>query len=302
MRLITKARYNGELTNSENWAKVDKIKWTNVPANVGTVLKILCPIYYNGSYHDEDHYLPQLAGVSLPSLASTRLYLDEHTTYLFTHKGNTDIWYDGRQFKIAAQPLVCYSRNYSARGLASTYRNNSFLVSDKTISFLDKAIARHTNLVDDAKRKKFTGFLQQYVRRTNDAEKKSRSHYMDEYQIALAALSTFTSYRNGQSKSTLGDWSFGLSYSTHYIGEDGELLPFDEEKVRDNWLDKIESLEYPALIESGMPLVERNVELQRVFYQRSQMWHKVMHDIHNAIYNVYSQYHRNLMIHLQEEE
>lgn len=297
MRMITKAMYSIELENSENWAKVDKIKWTNVPANVGTVLKILCPIYYASAYHDEDQLLSQLAGVSLPVLVSTRLYLDEHTTYLFTHKGNTGTWYDGRQFKIAAQPLVCYSRNYSARGLASTYRTNSFLVGSNTISLLDKAIAHHSVLVDDAKRKKLADLLRKYIQQTHDAEKKSRSHYMDEYQIALAAVSTFTSYRNGQSKGTLGDWGFGLSYSTHYIGKDGELLPFDEEKLRDDWLDKIESLVYPALIESGMPLVERNVELQRVFYQRSQMWHKVMHDIHNAIYNVYSQYHRN-----QEEE
>ena len=296
--MIIIARHNMNLHDSKDWTKADKITWTNVSDQVGRVLKILCP-HWVSFYNDEDHYLSKLAEVSVADLKAATIWLDEHRGYLFTNRGVPSNWYDGRQFKVATQPQVCYNRKsyYGARGLASTYRNRAFLVGDEAIALLNKAITQHSVLVNDAKRGKFTGYLQLYERQTNDSEKDSRSYYMDEYQIANAAVSTFTAYRNGQSKSTHGDWSFGLGYSTYYIGKDGELLPFDEEKLRDDWLDKIESLVYPDLIEQGTPLIERNVELQRVFYQRSQMWYKVMHHIHNAMYNVYLQYPAN-----QEEE
>ena len=292
-------------TKTEWKEQTSKIGWTDVPASVNRLLSIFKGRYVN---YMTDHALrretmmKELTDMSEESIKSGMAWLKEHRRqYAFSSKNPRGYSRDVQYVRLNV-PYTRYQRyggNY--RGITSTVVWNQFAITRKGMeewqAIVDAHWNRRASIKDDKAFQEQQQHLGNIVRRVEDEEKNAK-RVLSQEQIREGVLKTFDAYRCGNTSSSHGAWSFGLSYSTRYIVCDpdryqystlnkeykaGDLMPEpDYEKmireIRDDTriIDSTLVVQLPAL-------AERMVLAKRILYQASKDWHEVMNDIYNKM-------------------
>ena len=130
------------------------------------------------------------------------------------------------------------------------------------------------------------GLLHQFERGFADYEKSIKHGRLTVSEIRHKALETFDKYMRGNNSSTLGEWSFSLSYHTKYIdSETGHLLDAPDELItrRAKQLDEVT---LPHLAERKAELLGRFISVHRALFQMSVDWFNAMKPVCEKIAEV----------------
>jgi hypothetical protein len=291
-------------TKTEWKEQTSKIGWTDVPLSVNRLLGIFK--YYNRYISApeirREEEMKRLTDMSEESIKSGMAWLKEHRRqYAFSSKNprgyNRDVQYV--RLNVPYTRYQLYGGNY--RGITSTIRWNQFNITRKRMkewqAIVDAHWAKRASFIDQEALRVQQKHLANIVRRVEDEEKNAKQ-VLSQEQIREGVLKTFDAYRCGNTSSSHGAWSFGLSYCTRYIVSDpdrweykkldkeykaGDLMdePDYEEMIR-----KIVDSTYvtdDTLVVQLPALAERLVAAKKIQYQASKDWHEVMNDIYNKM-------------------
>ena len=286
-----------EITDEEiEWTYQRKVQWEKVPNNVNTYLNAIKDSlrYYGDIPTNTEEIVKALTKTSLTQAELLEVFgwLTSKKDHVITYREKD--WY-GRdyEYRVTKKPKVDYERahwNNPYRGAASNYyyRKNSVQeMLSKQLEGLVKYMAEY-NQHNDA----HTIWLDQrnldnMEIRINELEKNNKSLYNNGRQIYEHIMDTLSEYRNGNSSSTHGKFSFALSYNTKYIdGETGELIPLDLAEVTTKFMDyqsnvmrnykatlpnKLRNI-HESLIEQRDALLTRWLNVHTTAYDASVMW------------------------------
>jgi len=291
-------------TKTEWKEQTSKIGWTDVPASVNKLLGIF---RYNNYYRDDPEKqreikMKQLTDMSEESIKSGMTWLKEHRKqYAFSSKGRHGYSRDVQYVRLNV-PYTLYQKyggNY--RGITSTVRWNQFTIKPSVMrdyeAIVDAHWAKRTTFKDEKALQEQRQHLAKIEHRVEDEENNAK-RVLSKDEIREGILETFNAYRCGNSSSTHGAWSFGLSYSTQFIVSDpdrwayreldeeheaGDLLPEpDYQEMAQKILDNAYITE-DTLVAQLPALSERLVAAKKIQYQASKDWYEVMNDIYNKM-------------------
>jgi len=286
--------------------QTSKIGWTDVPANVNKLLAILKGryVYYMSDPEERKNTaIRQLSEQMHPDVIKAGMaWLKKHRKqYAFSSKNPRGYSRDVQYVRLNI-PYTRYQRyggNY--RGITSTVVRNQFNIKrelmerwqaivdahwDKRTAFKDaKAFAEQQNQLNQIK-----GLVED--------EEKYAKRVLSKDEIREGILKTFNAYRCGNTSSSHGAWSFGLTYSTRYIVSDPDRYEYkelDKEYEAGDLMDP----DWPALsnkimemaskitddgLRSQLPeLAIRYTNAHQTQWQASKDWHEVMEDIYNKM-------------------
>jgi len=286
-----------EITGEEiEWTYQRKVQWEKVPDNVNTYLNAVrrSVRYYGDGENNADEMAEALTKTSLTQddLIGIFGWLTSKKDHVITYREKD--WYARNyEYRVTKKPKVDYERAHWSnpyRGAASNYYYRKHSVQEmlsKQTAGLIKYMAEY-NQHNDA----HTIWLDQrnldnMEIRINELEKNNKSLYNNGRQIYEHIMDTLSEYRNGNSSSTHGKFSFALSYNTKYIdGETGELIPLDLAEVTTKFMDyqsnvmrnykatlpnKLRNI-HESLIEQRDALLTRWLNVHTTAYDASVMW------------------------------
>lgn len=293
--------------NKTEWKEqTSKIGWTNVPASVNKLLSILRGRYVNYMTDPElrrETTMRQLSEqMSEKEVKSSMAWLKEHRKqYAFSSKNPRGYTRDVQYVRLNV-PYTRYQRyggNY--RGITSTVVWNQFNIKPSQMKTYEAIVDAHwdkrASFIDQEALRVQQQHLANIVRRVEDEEKNAK-RVLSKEQIREGVLKTFDAYRCGNSSSTHGAWSFGLSYSTQYIVCDPDRWEYKRLDKQYNSGDLKDEPDYEEMIRKiegnthitddtlvlQLPaLAERLVAAKKIQYQASKDWHEVMNDIYNKM-------------------
>jgi hypothetical protein len=286
-----------EITDEEiEWTYQRKVQWEKVPTNVNTYLNAIkgSVRYYGDADTNAEEMVEALTKTSLTQedLLEVFGWLTSKKDHVITYREKD--WY-GRdyEYRVTKKPKVDYERAHWSnpyRGAASNYYYRKYSVKEmlsKQIAGLVKYMAEynqhndaHTIWLDQRNLDNMRNLIE-------GKEKDNKSIYKHGGQIYEHILATLSEYRNGNSSSTHGKFSFALSYNTRYIdGETGELIPLDLSEAttkfmnyqsnvmrdfRANQPNKLRNI-HESLIEQRDALLTRWLDAHTTAYDASVMW------------------------------
>jgi len=278
---------------TNEWEMVDKgIKWNDVPITVQALLSALKePVYtYGGTPEEKEERRQSKLDASLVKMSKQNIkdawkWLTDRTDFLFTsHHRNS--WSSYSTYLIATKPFIRYRRTYGARGKLATYQRNSFTVMNLWGKRIEKHWDNRSQVADEQKVARQEGLLHQFENGFSHDEKSIKHSRLTVSEIRHKALETFDKYMRGNSSSTLGEWSFSLSYHTRYIdSETGHLLDAPDELItrRAKQLDEVT---LPHLAERKAELLGRFISVHRALFQMSVDWFNAMKPVCEKIAEV----------------
>jgi len=291
-------------TKTEWKEQTSKIGWTDVPPSVNKLLGIFK--YYNPYISApeirREGEMKQLTEMSEESIKSGMAWLKKHRRqYAFSSKNPRGYSRDVQYVRLNI-PYTRYQRyggNY--RGITSTIRWNQFNITRKKMeewqAIVDEHWDKRASFIDQEALRVQQKHLANIVRRVENEEKNAKQ-VLSQEQIREGVLKTFDAYRCGNSSSTYGTWSFGLSYSTRYIVSDlnrWEYRELDKEYKAGDLIDEPDyqkmiweikdntDITDDTLVVQLPALAERLVAAKKIQYQASKDWHEVMNDIYNKM-------------------
>ena len=291
-------------TKTEWKEQTSKIGWTNVPANVNKLLEIFRYNHYyvNDPEKRRETKMKQLTDMSEKSIKSGMAWLKEHRKqYAFSSKNARGYSRDVQYVRLNV-PYTRYQRyGGKYRGITSTIRWNQFNIKPSQMKEYEAIVDAHWNKRASIKDKKALQEQRQHlatiVRLVEDEEKNAK-RVLSKEQIREGVLKTFDAYRCGNSSSTHGAWSFGLSYSTQYIVCDPDRWEYKKLDKQYNSGDLKDEPDYEEMIRkiegnthitddglrSQLPeLAIRYTNAHQTLWQASKDWHEVMNDIYDKL-------------------
>ncbi len=278
---------------TNEWEMVDKgIKWNDVPSDVQALLSALKePVYdYFLTTEEKEERRQSKLDASLVKMSEENIkdawkWLTDRTDFLFTsHHRNS--WSTYSTYLIATKPFIRYRRTYGARGKLATYQRNSFTVMNLWGKRIEKHWDNRSQVVDEQEVAKQEEALNRFERGFADYEQSIKYNRLTVSEIREKALKTFDHYLCGRGSSTLGDWSFSLSYHTKYIdSETGHLLlPPDELITRE--AKRLDEVTLPHLAERKAELLGRFISVHRTLFQMSVDWFSAMKPVRDKMAEV----------------
>ena len=284
-------------SETKTWTEqTDKIGWTEVPKSVGELLDALRPQNYNGETRT-DAIIRDLSKMSPESIEDGMEWLKSKQEYAISYTGNS-YNYGGRRHVILKKPLVKYqprwTRGANYRGLTSTVVSHQTVMPIKEWEDVIKQHwderGEHIKAQVRQEQKRLFINVQRIVK---DAITDSK-RVLTQEEIAEKALSTFHSHLCGNSTSTLGDWSFGQSYSTVFTKEDGSVpLFYDEDEDRAKIEKGFEKITLKEFTSQKSELIESYISARTTLYSAIVDWFIVMDDIYSSMKRAGWKYLRN---------
>ena len=286
-----------EITDEEiEWTYRRKVQWEKVPDNVNTYLNAIkgSVRYYGDADTNAEEMVKALTKTNLTQADLLQVFgwLTSKKDHVITYREKD--WYArDYEYRVTKKPKVDYERVHWSnpyRGAASNYYHRRHSVQEmlsKQTNGLVKYMAEY-NQQNDA----HTIWLDQKNLDNMESlikakEQDNKSLYTSGYQIVNHILATLSEYRNGNSCSTHGRFSFGLSYNTRFIdGETGEIIPLDLAEVTTKFMDyqsnvvrnrnatrpnKLGEI-HESLIEQRDALLTRWLDAHTIAYDASVMW------------------------------
>ena len=289
-------------TKTEWKEQTSKIGWTDVPASVNRLLRIFRGNGMSWSTPTEESKMKSLTEISEESIESGMAWLKEHRKqYAFSSKNSRGYSRDVQYVRLNV-PYTRYQRyggNY--RGITSTVVWNQFNIKRKQMENYQAIVDAHwdkrTAFKDEEALRVQQLHLGKIVRRVEDEEKNAK-RVLSKDEIREGILKTFDAYRCGNTSSSHGAWSFGLSYSTRYIVSDPDRYEYkglDKEYKAGDLVDEPDYQEMiwkikddtriidDTLVVQLPALAERMVVAKKIQYRASKDWYEVMNDIYNKM-------------------
>ena len=288
-----------EITDEEiEWTYQRKVQWEKVPDKVNIYLNAIkgSVRYYGDIDANTKEIVEALTKTSLTQedLLQVFGWLTSKRDHVITY-GEGD-WY-GRdyEYRVTKKPKVDYEREHwsrAYRGKAAKYYHRKHTVREmlsKQSAGIIKYMAEYNQHNDEHAIWLDQRNLDNMENWINTLEKNNKSIYKHGGQIYQHILATLSEYRNGNSSSTHGKFSFALSYNTKYIdGETGELIPIDLAETTDKFMDyqsnvmrnyrdkdnrpnKLSNI-HESLIEQRDALLTRWLDAHTTAYDASVMW------------------------------
>jgi uncharacterized protein YggL (DUF469 family) len=278
------------------WTYQRKVQWEKVPNNVNTYLNAIKSSvrYYGDMLIDTKEIVKALTKTSLTQedLLQVFGWLTSKKDHMITYREKD--WYArDYEYRVTKKPKVDYEKAHWTnpyRGAASNYYHRKHSVQEmlsRQMAGLVKYMAEY-NQHNDA----HTIWLDQrnldnMETRIKDLENNNKSIYKHGGQIYDHIMATLSQYRNGNSSSTHGKFSFALSYNTRYIdGETGELIPLDLAEATTKFMNyqsnvmrnynatqpnKLGEI-HESLVEQRDALLTRWLDAHTIAYDASVLW------------------------------
>ena len=286
-----------EITDEEiEWTYQRKVQWEKVPDKVNIYLNAIkgSVRYYGDIDANTKEIVEALTKTSLTQedLLQVFGWLTSKRDHVITY-GEGD-WY-GRdyEYRVTKKPKVDYEREHwsrAYRGKAAKYYHRKHTVREmlsKQSAGIIKYMAEYNQHNDEHAIWLDQRNLDNMENWINTLEKNNKSIYKHGGQIYQHILATLSEYRNGNSSSTHGKFSFALSYNTKYIdGETGELIPLDIEAITNKFMEyksnvmrdfranqpnKLGEI-HESLVEQRDALLTRWLDAHTTAYDASVMW------------------------------
>jgi hypothetical protein len=286
-----------EITDEEiEWTYQRKVQWEKVPANVNTYLNAIkgSVRYYGDADTNAEEMVEALTKTSLTQedLLEVFGWLTSKKDHVITYREKD--WYArDYDYRVTKKPKVDYERAHWSnpyRGAASNYYHRKHSVQEmlsKQLAGLVKYMAEYNQHNDAHAIWLDQRNLDNMRNLIEGKEKDNKSIYKHGGQIYQHILATLSEYRNGNSNSTHGKFSFALSYNTRYIdGETGELIPLDLAEATTKFMNyqsnvvrnhratqpnKLGEI-HESLVEQRDALFTRWLDAHRIAYDASVLW------------------------------
>jgi hypothetical protein len=286
-----------EITDEEiEWTYQRKVQWEKVPANVNTYLNAIkgSVRYYGDADTNAEEMVEALTKTSLTQedLLEVFGWLTSKKDHVITYREKD--WYArDYDYRVTKKPKVDYERAHWSnpyRGAASNYYHRKHSVQEmlsKQLAGLVKYMAEYNQHNDAHAIWLDQRNLDNMRNLIEGKEKDNKSIYKHGGQIYQHILATLSEYRNGNTSSTHGKFSFALSYNTRYIDrETGELIPLDIEAITEQFMNyksnvmrdfranqpnKLGEI-HESLVEQRHALFRRWLDAHRIAYDASVLW------------------------------
>lgn len=286
-----------EITDEEiEWTYQRRVQWEKVPDNVNTYLNAIKDSvrYYGDADTNTKEMVEALTKTSLTQedLLQVFGWLTSKKDHMITYREKD--WYArDYEYRVTKKPKVDYERAHWSnpyRGAASAYYFRKHSVQEmlsKQLAGLVKYMTEYNQHNDAHAIWLDQRNLDNMRILIESKEEDNKSIYTSGYQIVNHILATLSEYRNGNSSSTHGKFSFALSYNTKYIdGETGELIPLDIEAITNKFMDyqsnvmrnhnatqpnKLGEI-HDSLVEQRHALFRRWLDAHTIAYDASVMW------------------------------
>ena len=278
---------------TNEWEMVDKgIKWNDVPIIVQALLSALKePVYtYGGTPEEKEERRQSKLDASLVKMSEENIkdawkWLTDRTDFLFTsYRRNS--WSSYSTYLIATKPFIRYRRTYGARGKLATYQRNAFTIMNLWGKRIEKHWDNRPQVADEQEVAKQEKALNRFERGFADYEQSIKHNRLTVSEIREKALKTFDNYLCGRGSSSLGEWSFSLSYHTKYIdSETGHLLDAPNELIT-RAVKRLDEVTLPHLAERKTELLARFTHVHSTLFQMSVDWFSAMKPVRDKMAEV----------------
>ena len=286
-----------EITDLEiEWTYQRKVQWEKVPDIVNIYLNAVrrAVRYYGDADTNAEEMVEALTKTNLTQEDLVEIFgwLSSKNDHVITYREKD--WYArDYEYRVTKKPKVDYEKAHWSnpyRGAASNYYHRKHSVQEmlsKQMAGLTKYMEEY-NQHNDAHAiwldQKNLGNMESLI---EGREKDNESIYKHGGQIYQRILDTLSQYRNGNSSSTHGKFSFALSYNTRYIdGETGELIPLDLAEATTKFMNYQSNVVrnhratqpnklleiHESLIEQRNALLTRWLDAHTIAYDASVMW------------------------------
>jgi len=291
----------GNTKATEDWKRVEKIKWETVPATLSRFLNTVTKTNRNSRYATEEtkeEYLTRFhknlleecnnnieiansiidfAKVCLTAYQASGRPMTNHRKYGFSS------YYDDRVYKVSQDEFTTYRYFWGSRGRGATYRSNFCVLRDDlndNILFTKIDTTLEEKLTMETYEKDFANTLERLTQKRNRVIK-DLDRRMTKETIIQKAQETMFDLARGRGTSTLGAFSFDINAHTYYIDEDTGQL--------NNWYRK----EYYNF-SSVLPLKPEHKkifdgfndsinDMMKQLYDASLDWYEVMSNIGDTL-------------------
>ena len=286
-----------EITDLEiEWTYQRKVQWEKVPDIVNIYLNAVrrSVRYYGDADTNAEEMVEALTKTNLTQEDLVEIFgwLSSKNDHVITYREKD--WYArDYEYRVTKKPKVDYEKAHWSnpyRGAASNYYHRKHSVQE----MLSKQMAGLTKYMEEYHQhndahaiwldQKNLGNKESLI---EGREKDNESIYKHGGQIYQRILDTLSQYRNGNSSSTHGKFSFALSYNTRYIdGETGELIPLDLAEATTKFMNYQSNVVrnhratqpnklleiHESLIEQRNALLTRWLDAHTIAYDASVMW------------------------------
>ena len=236
-------------TRTEDWLKVDKVRWENVPKQISNFLYAITKTNRQSPYQQnetKEEYLTRFHKNLLSQCNNrtedanslidfARGWINSHKNNAITYhmKNSWSSYYDKPAYKVSQDECTTYRYFWGSRGRGSTYRSNFCVFRDDVMdSILFTKI--DTSLEVKLTKKRYKRDYQQTLSNITtrcDNVRKDLNRRMSKETIIQKARKTMFDLARGQGTSTLGAFSFDINAHTYYIDQEtGGVINWNREQ------------------------------------------------------------------------
>lgn len=270
-RGITKTR------KTEDWVRVETMKWKTVPTQISDFLYAITKTnrrsHYQPQHETQEEYLTRFHKSLLLECNNrtedannlidfARGWINSHKNNAITyHKRPYASYYDKPTYKVSQDECTTYRHFYGSKGRGATYRSNFSVFRDNvmdSILFTKIDTSLEVKLTKEKYERDYEHIKQTLIMQYDRIEK-DLSRRMSKETILQKAQKTMFDLARGSGTSTLGAFSFDMNAHTYYIDQEtggvinwnrqqyytfSSVLPLKPEhkKILDEWNDKINDM------------------------------------------------------------